>query len=74
LGQISLISLIVAFIISTLSLLLFSFIFKQKASVVTSQFVMVPRQTGANENAKIGFAQNEQLTTPYSGKSSEPTK
>jgi uncharacterized protein involved in exopolysaccharide biosynthesis len=70
----SLISLIVAFIISTLSLILFSFIFKQKASVVTSQFVMVPRQTGANENAKIGFAQNEQLTTPYSGKSSEPTK
>ena len=69
----SLISLIVAVIISILSMLLFSFIFKQKASAVTRHFVMVPRQNGASEYANIGFAQNEHIATPYPSKSSEPT-
>ena len=34
----------------------------------------MPIKTGASEYAKISFAQNKQLTTPYTVKSSEPKK
>lgn len=56
----SLMSLIVAVIVAILALLLFSFIFKQKASDSTSQFVVLPGQA-ASDYSNMGYAHHGQL-------------
>jgi uncharacterized protein involved in exopolysaccharide biosynthesis len=70
----SLISLIVAIVAAILALLLFSFIFKQKVSTTASNFVVIPGQTGTNDYANLGYAQNEQLSAPDPRLSHEPVK
>ncbi|MFT6993010.1 MAG: hypothetical protein ACJASL_005011 [Paraglaciecola sp.] len=70
----SLISLIVAVIVAILCLLLFSFIFKQKASATTSNFVVMPGQTAASNYSNIGFAHHGQLAEHDPRMSSEPGK
>lgn len=57
----SLISLAVAVIMSIIALLLFSFIFKQKLSSATSNFVVLPRQTGASDYSNIGYSQHAHI-------------
>ncbi len=70
----SLISLIVAVIVAILALLLFSFIFKQKASAASSHFVVIPGQAGASDYSNLGYAQHGQLAAPDPRLSSEPAK
>ena len=70
----SLMSVIAAVIVAILALLLFSFIFKQKASGTSSHFVVIPGQAGTNDYSNLGYAQNGQLATPDPRLSAEPAK
>lgn len=70
----SLISLVIAIVASILSMLLFSFIFKQKATVATSNFMMMPGQIAANNYSNIGFSLHKQFDASYPAISSEPPK
>ena len=60
----SLISLIVAIVVAILALLLFSFIFKQKAPTSSNSFVVIPGQVGAADYANLGYGQQGQITAP----------
>jgi hypothetical protein len=55
----SVLSLIVAAIVSILSLLLFNLIFKQKVSTIIHQYIAASRQNEVSEYSNIGFSQNE---------------
>ena len=55
----SILSLIVAAIVSILSLLLFNLIFKQKVSTIIHQYIAASRQNEISEYPNIGFSQNE---------------
>lgn len=70
----SLISLITAVFLAVLSMLLFSFIFKQKASASTSNFVMFPGQDETSHFPNIGFTQHQRLKESYIQKPSETAK
>ena len=70
----SLISLIVAVIVAILTLLLFSFIFKQKATTTSSNFVVIPGQAGSSDYASLAYAQHGQFAVPDPRLSSEPAK
>lgn len=70
----SLISLIVAVIVAILALLLFSFIFKQKAATNSSHFVVIPGQAGAADYANLGHGQHGQIAAPDPRLASEPVK
>lgn len=60
----SLISLIVAVVVAILALFLFSFIFKQKDSPRSSNFVVIPGQTRAGDYSNLDYAQNGQIAAP----------
>lgn len=60
----SLISLIVAVVVAILAMLLFSFIFKQKASTASSHFVVIPGQTRVGDYANFDHASHEQIAAP----------
>ena len=60
----SIVSLIVAVIMAILALLLFSFIFKQKASATPNNFVVIPGQVGPNEYSNVGYSQHGHLAAP----------
>jgi uncharacterized protein involved in exopolysaccharide biosynthesis len=70
----SFLSLIVAAVLAIIALLLFSFIFKQKVPNTTSQFVVIPGQTGATEYPYIGHGQHGQIAGPDPRLTSEPIK
>lgn len=60
----SLISLLVAAIAAILALLLFSFIFKQKAPSAANHFMVIPGQTGPTDNANLGYSQPMPIASP----------
>ena len=70
----SLISLIAAVIVAVLVLLLYSFIFKQRGSVTSGHFFLIPRQAEVNDHSIIGHSQNGQFVAPDPRLSSAPVK
>ncbi|MBU3003437.1 hypothetical protein [Paraglaciecola arctica] len=60
----SLISLLVAAIAAILALLLFSFIFKQKAPSAANHFMVIPGQSGPTDNANLGYNQPMPIASP----------
>jgi succinoglycan biosynthesis transport protein ExoP len=70
----SLISVIVAVIVAIFALLLFSFIFKQKAPTSSNHFVVIPGQAGAAGYSNLGYGQHGQIAAPDPRLASEPVK
>jgi uncharacterized protein involved in exopolysaccharide biosynthesis len=70
----SLISLIVAMVVAILTLLLFSFIFKQKTSAASSHFVVIPGQAGTSDYPNTAYTQHGHIGPPDSRLSSESVK
>lgn len=61
----SFISLVTAVLLAILSMLLFSFIFKQKATASTSNFVMFQGQDRTSNFSNIGLSEHKKLTGSY---------
>lgn len=70
----SLISVLVAAIVAILALLLYSFIFKQKAPGASSHFVVLPGHAGATDYANLGYGQQGQIAPADPRLPSTPVK